>query len=158
MGFRFFLVGILGFSLVSCAGLSQISSNEVIRGVDIPRSDLNRIVEASLPLGRRLSQDQGRVFLSNYFAVGEGRGLIPADNLPERFFAEVAIVGDRRPYLVDIRVYKEVRRPQASGLARDSYQRRGSNKEFAQLVRQRIEMNLSQRREGFNLIDDFRAF
>ncbi len=150
---------VLSFSvfliLGACATWS--SSYEVIRGVDVPRAELVRLIDRSLPLGRRAVQDQGRVSLSNYFVIGPG-GLTSADDLPERFYAEITIVGDRRPYLLDIRVHREVRDPGRSGFGHSEYVRKGSNRELAQLVKRRVQRSLSQRRGDFNLIDDFRAF
>ena len=125
---------------------------------DIDQSliDIQKAVEARLPLGKRTTSPNGREHFSNYFSVVDGR-LQPGDHSPERFYAQVLVLGDRRPYTIQVIVHRERRRSQGSSLS-PVYEEVAQDHRLEKIVARRIQHALSKRREDRNIIDDFRVF
>lgn len=92
-------------------------------------------------------------WFSNYFVV-QGRKFVPAKTAPVRYFAHVYILGDRRPYVIEVYVKRERR---ASPRLND-YVEDGADQGLARIIHRRIQQQLSKRREDLNIIDDFRIF
>lgn len=122
--------------------------------LDKPLADLQKVVVKSLPLGLRQTSPNGREFYSNYF-VAKDRKFKPAANLAERNYAHVLVLGDRRPYDIQIMVKKERMDPakRAAG-----YVEAGSDQSLTEVIKKRILLQLNKRREELNIIDDFRVF
>jgi len=127
-----------------------------IADVDKPLSSLRRAIQSSLPLGTRKITDGANRFESQYFIVGKRKFLKPL-NAKHRYAAEVLIRGDRRPYSVEITVYKQVR-SKSSKVTLNSFKDAGTDERIAELIKRRIIKQLSKRREDLNIIDDFRVF
>lgn len=137
------------FFLVGCShgGLS-------IESLDQSLSDIQQIVVASLPVGKRAVSPNGREFFSDYFVIVESRARA-ADRLGARYYAHVYILGDRRPYVVEGVVRKEVRESSRTG---PEYADAGVDTKLTQLLVKKLKANLSKSREDRNVIDDFRVF
>lgn len=90
---------------------------------------------------------------SNYFLT-RGRKFVPAQTAPRRMYAHVYILGDRRPYVVEVYVKKERRVSPGTNTYADD----GLDQELARVIQKRIQQQLSKRREELNIIDDFRIF
>jgi len=73
--------------------------------------------------------------------------------IAERAYAEVLILGDRRPYRVDTRVIREKWHRSLK-----KYVTVGLDKELTHKFAGQIREALANRREDRNVIDDFRAF
>lgn len=121
--------------------------------VDRPLADLQHIAAKSLPLGLRSTSANGREFYSNYFTTTD-RKFKPADKLPERKFAQILVLGDRRPYTIEVAVLIE----KVDSKSVVGYSVVGADKGIAKVVKKRVQSQLNKRREDLNIIDDFRVF
>ena len=143
------LVGALSFLfLVSCATKGAVSIPDLNR----PMADLQRIAAKSLPLGLRKQSANGREFFSHYFET-KNRKFQMAQRGGERRYAHILVLGDRRPYKIDVVVHLERVDPKTK-----TYVEVGADLRLAKVIRQRIAQHLSKRREDLNFIDDFRVF
>ncbi|MCB0406930.1 MAG: hypothetical protein KDD34_01935 [Bdellovibrionales bacterium] len=141
------------FFLVGCA-----SWGGGVRLVDIdkPLTHIKSAVLSSVPLGIRKTEKSGLEIYSKYFRPG-GRKFIPSHSWPERYFAHILIRGDRRPYTIEIYVYKE-KKAAVSEQSINGYVQVGQDERLAKLIRERVKEQLTKRREDPNIIDDFRVF
>lgn len=71
-------------------------------------------------------------------------------------YAKVVVLGDRRPYDLEVFVVRE--RRVATGQGPGSYETVGNDQRLAKVVMARITESLAKRREDRNFIDDFRVF
>ncbi|MFN8846323.1 MAG: hypothetical protein ACK5V3_03655 [Bdellovibrionales bacterium] len=69
-----------------------------------------------------------------------------------RYFTQLSILGDRRPYKIKIEVFFEAQ------VAPQQYEIIGEDNEMAQKTADKIQEVLHQSLKGRNVIDDFRAF
>lgn len=120
--------------------------------VNRPLADLQKIAAKSLPLGLRKTSENDRELFSHYFETRD-RKFRPAQKSEERRFAHIFILGDRRPYQIDVVVQIERREKDSP-----TYVEAGTDAKLAKVIRQRIVQHLSKRREDLNFIDDFRVF
>jgi hypothetical protein len=65
------------------------------------------------------------------------------------------ILGDRRPYNIEISVIKEEREVEGEDF---SYYETGHDERLAKQLETALHTRLTKRREELNIIDDFRAF
>ena len=153
MLFRNLLIFTLFLPLVftGCA-LSTASLDDL----DDPLSVIKKAVEDSLPLGVRKVSRNGRTFFSNYYLIARGK-YVRAATFKTRYYAKVTILGDGRPYDVNIDVYKELKVGRSDGVTLD-YQYQGSDERQANRLARRISKKLTKRRKDLNIIDDFRVF
>ena len=126
-----------------------------IGDVDKPLSTIKRAIKSSLPLGTRTMDREGKRLESHYFLAGKNKFLRPIES-DTRFYADVLIRGDRRPYSVEISVFKQIKQRATSGVGR--FETVDPDERLAELIRKRIVEQLSKRREDLNIIDDFRVF
>lgn len=124
--------------------------------IDKPLAQIKRAVLSSLPLGVRRTEDAGLQVYSKYFRAGKQK-FIPSHSYKVRNYAHILIRGDRRPYTVEIYVYKE-KKGSASEQSASTYLPDGQDENLAKLIRKRIKEQLSKSREGSDIIDDFRVF
>ena len=124
---------------------------ETIDDVNRPLLDLQKIIVHALPLGLRATSPNGREYFSNYFIASE-RTFRPADKLPLRTYAHVLVLGDQRPYTIQVFVRNERAR------SANEYSDAGGDSAMAKVIQRRIKDQLSKRREDINIIDDFRVF
>ena len=148
MWFRVFAICTF-LTLCSCMSSGGLTVGVVNR----PLADLQHIAAKSLPLGLRKTSPNGREFFSNYF-VSTDRKFKAADKAPERKYAQILVLGDSRPYT--IQVYVQVERLDKSTLS--GYSVVGTDVRIAKVVKKRIQSQLNKRREDLNIIDDFRVF
>ena len=125
----------------------------MVNDLDRPLTDLQRIAAKSMPLGLRNTSPNGREYFSNYFQAVD-RKFKPAEKENDRSYAHVLVLGDRRPYNIQIFVHKERKSTQAVS----GYEEIGLDVGLARTVRKRIIAQLNKRREELNVIDDFRVF
>lgn len=137
----------LGFLFVcGCASAVRIDTRKV------SLNEVVKIVESNLPAGRRSVSSNGRTFLSNYFVRGKEGEFTPANNAPIRHYARIVVLGDRRPYTIEVEVITEKRE---TGGQYDHFK---YDEGLARVISRRIEKQLYQRREDRNIVDDFRIF
>jgi hypothetical protein len=122
-------------------------------------ADLQKIAAKSMPLGLRQTSPNGREYFSDYF-IASDRKFKPAEKSPVRSYAHVLVLGDRRPYVIEVLVHTEKASKAAMAASGNTtgYEEIGLDKGLAKVVRKRVLQQLNKRREDLNIIDDFRVF
>lgn len=140
--------------LSGCASLDHNPEGRLIREVDASLSDIRAVANAILPVGQRSISSNGREMLSKHFIIGEDR-YKPALDSTLRYFALITVLGDRRPYDVQVLVTieKRVLRGNQFTMAAIGYDRN-----LAKELELKFRQELTKRREDRNIIDDFRVF
>ncbi|MCE3010518.1 MAG: hypothetical protein LW875_07895 [Proteobacteria bacterium] len=98
---------------------------------------------------RWVSRNQ-REFHSHYFSRKEDPKFNPTTSR-ERVYAKFLVLGDRRPYNVEIEVIVQKRSP-------NGYETIGSDEKLALDLKRELKTRLHQSQDQMNVIDDFRAF
>lgn len=141
--------------LAGCAILMNENKNALrMREVDASVSELRTIVAAVIPVGLRAVSTNGREIVSRHFVITKDRYKPAADAL-ERYFVQVTILGDRRPYDIEILVSHEKRVLRED---RFTYVIVDYDQDLAREIEHKIRAELTKRRDGRNVIDDFRVF
>ncbi len=122
-----------------------------IDDVEMSVNDLHRIIVNSLPVRMRTETPNGREFYSEYF-IPKGGDFEEVDGGPKRYVAHVEIIGDQKPYRVEVTVILERR------VSEGHYEKDRSEEGIARVVTRHIQKGLHERREDRNVIDDFRVF
>lgn len=125
-----------------------------LKNVDWPLQDLQGLVASQLPTGLRSTSANGREFYSKHFVL-DGAKYKPAGDAVDRYTATVIVLGDQRPYDVEIFVTHEKRVLRDSGF---DYEEVGYNMLLARELEYKIKTELAKHREDRNIIDDFRVF
>lgn len=140
--------------LLSACALFQAEHR--LSDLNVPLNEIQHAVNDSLPLGRRKTSPNGREFYSNYF-VPTRKGFRAAEKLTNRYYAHVYVLGDRRPYVVEVYVKRE-KQINDSSTGHTTYVEDGTDDRVAKFLVKKIQDELSKRREDRNVIDDFRVF
>jgi hypothetical protein len=122
--------------------------------VEAALTEIRTVVGAVVPVGLRGVSPNGREMFSRHFIITKDRYKPAADAL-ERYYAQITILGDRRPYDIEILVVHEKR------VLRDdrfTYVISGYSQDLARELVQNIRKELSKRREERNVVDDFRVY
>ena len=143
----FFLVIGMSFSLVLTA--CQSAPSMVIEEENQSLGEIKRALIAIMGDPRKTSENQ-REFTSQYFGRKEDPKFDP-NKVKERLFAKFLILGERRPYDIEITVYVEEK-------VGRGYKVIGTDPSVAKSLTKELQLRLNQSREGRNIIDDFRAF
>lgn len=122
--------------------------------IHYPYGQLRKVATQALPIGLRSTSQNGRELLSQYFVLQKNK-YIEAIESPIRYTAKFVLLGERRPYLVEIYVLKEVR---TSSSGRVEYKVVDQDLRIAMRLKKELQALLAQRREDLNIIDDFRVF
>jgi hypothetical protein len=138
-----FLISFFFLSACISAGTYRIADQ------NLSLVDLKKAVTAVIGEPRAVSENQ-RTFLSQYFSRKPDPKFDPQKS-KERLYAKVAILGDRRPYDVEVEVLVEEK-------DRIGYALTGNDSTEAKKLGKDIRARLNQGREDRNVIDDFRAF
>lgn len=145
---------LIGFSYILSIITGCVSPGGITAAVsERPLLELQKIAAASLPLGLRSSSPNGRELNSQYF-IAENSKFKPAESANERKFAQIIVLGDQRPYKIQVYVYVE-KRGEGSG---SPFIKMGTDLSLAQVVARRFQNQLTKRRDDLNVIDDFRVF
>jgi len=127
----------------------------IVRDVDWPLGELRAVVGSVLPVGQRAISPNGRELLSKHFILEGTRGYKAAGDATERYYAAILILGDRRPYDVEILVTLERRVLRGNQF---TYIVEGYDSRLAKELERKFRTELTKRREDLNIIDDFRVF
>ncbi|OFZ13784.1 MAG: hypothetical protein A2Z20_05940 [Bdellovibrionales bacterium RBG_16_40_8] len=119
--------------------------------MDFSLNELKKAVIEFLPSAVRSESSNGREFVSEYFSIRGGE-YEKFENQSIRHYVHVLIMGDRRPYRVDVIVVKE--RRNREGI----YEKDRFDNKVAKKISKEIQRALNKRRGGRNVIDDFRPF
>ena len=127
------------------------AGTEVIENQDRSLAELQALVVAALPAGKHSVSQNGRTYTSNYFVAEKGE-FVEALDTPTRNKAVIVILGDRRPYNLEVNVVHEKKNSSSE------YVSTGNDEGLARVVIRRIQKALHERRDNRNIIDDFRIF
>lgn len=127
----------------------------LIKDQNLSLGYLQKVVQISLPAGKRKSSTNAREYYSNYFVFVRGK-FRPVQKTSRRFFTKVTILGDRRPYSIEVMVIKEQRVKSSSGGY--DYIKAGLDLRLAKYISRMIKKELFERRNDRNFVDDFRVF
>jgi len=144
---KFLFKGILlisAFYLSACQHDGVLISETPMSMVELKRIIISVIDEP------RVTSTNGHELTSNYFDK-KGKMIERPAEARERFYTIVNVLGDRRPYDIQVRVYVEVRTP-------EGYDTVGQDDAFAEVWADKIRKALHESREKRNFIDDFKAF
>ena len=138
----------------NCATLTTAPYATRISRLDFPVGALQKIAVEAMPLGLRTTSPNGRTFFSRYYVL-DHKNYKPAGDSPERFSVTIFVLGDQRPYEMEVSVLREVRVQR-----RETYEYRDADhdRQQAKELAAKIQDRLTKRREDLNIIDDFRVF
>lgn len=140
----FVIATLLGFFISGCA------TNQVrIEEVNTSPQAIRRAIVSLMGTPRVISPNQ-RMVSTPYFNRKEER-IYDVESEKERFYANITVLGDRRPYDVSIEVIVEHKN---NGIFRQA----GVSRNLAERLRRRLMEKLTQSPDELNIIDDFRAF
>lgn len=122
----------------------------VLRETPLNLSETRRVVMSVIGEPRSVSQN-GREMTSRYYDK-KGSNIEKMDMAKERFYTHVTILGDRRPYDVQVQVLVEGRNEDGSFDLRDR------DDDRAAPIAEKLRQALNQSRDSRNVIDDFRSF
>jgi hypothetical protein len=99
----------------------------------------------------RTANYNGQILLSQYH---DKRNRVDPElsTAKSRYYTQLSILGDRRPYKIKIEVFFEAQ------VAPQEYEIIGEDTDLAQKTADKIQEILHQSLKGRNVIDDFRAF
>ncbi|MGZ3773725.1 MAG: hypothetical protein ACXVCY_06795 [Pseudobdellovibrionaceae bacterium] len=145
MNYIFFVLFGLTLLLSSCR-----TGGVILRETPLNVSETRRAVVSVIGEPRSVSTN-GREIFSQYFDK-KNKKIEKMDMVHERRFTHVTILGDRRPYDVQVEVIVEGRNEEGGFniIARDDAK--------ASSVAEKIRQTLNQGRDNRNVIDDFRSF
>ena len=122
----------------------------ILRETPLNVSETRRVVVSIIGEPRSVSQN-GRELESKYYDK-KNMTLEKMDMERERYYTHVTILGDRRPYDVQVEVLIEARVEDGRFELADRDDGR------AAVVAEKIRVALNQSRDNRNVIDDFRSF
>jgi hypothetical protein len=144
----------LGLGGCTTLGVNSPKYSLSIKNVDWPLQDLCSLVISQLPTGWRITSENGREFYSKHFVL-DGPKYKAAGDAVDRYTATVTVLGDQRPYDLEIYVTHEKRVLGQSGF---DYDEVGHDMTLARELQFKLKQELAKRREERNIIDDFRVF
>lgn len=125
------------------------------RGVLLKETPLNvsetrRVIVSVIGEPRSLSQN-GRELSSQYYDRKQNE-IKKMEMARERLFTHITVLGDRRPYDVQVEVLVESRNQDGA------FELVGSDDNRAAVIADKLKKALHQSRDKRNVIDDFRSF
>lgn len=133
----------------SCADVAISEQNQSL-------AQLRGAVLASLPMGKREISVNGREFFSKYYTLKDDI-YINADKSRVRFYAHIIILGDRRPYDIQVNVIREFKTSKQDA-GRFVYEKDGKFPLLEKRLIKELRYHLAKGRDDRNMIDDFRVF
>lgn len=125
------------------------------RGVMLKETPLNvsetrRVIVSIIGEPRFLSQN-GRELSSQYYDRKQNE-IKKMEMARERMFTHITVLGDRRPYDIQVEVLVESRNQEGA------FELVGSDDSRAAVIADKLKRALHQSRDKRNVIDDFRSF
>lgn len=156
------------YLLVLTLLLTSCGSTYSLYDLNYPLAEIQKAVGSATPGGVKSVSPNQREFLSGYFEPAE----VFSDWDPQyihkptqRALSRASILGDRRPYKVEVTVDIEERdnestlkKSQRSDLRLGNFVPKGSNSRLSEKVGRLINDYLLRRGQSKNMIDDFRPF
>lgn len=147
---RNFLLVLSAVVFSGCASIGTPRYATTIKELDKPLIDIQRMIARTLPGGLSHASSNGREMYSRPFIIEKGL-YKPVGEVADRYVGVVTVLGDRRPYILEIVVAHENRQG-------GEYKIVGYDIGMARQLERRIKQVLAKRREDLNIIDDFRVF
>ncbi|NUN04311.1 MAG: hypothetical protein HUU57_01000 [Bdellovibrio sp.] len=141
-------VGLFLCALVLLSGCQ--TGGVLLRETPLSLSETRRVITIVIGEPRDLSQN-GREIYSKYYDRRNNR-LEKMDMVRERYYTLVTVLGDRRPYDVQVQVLVERRTPEGG------WEQVERDDDRAAVLAEKIRVTLNQSRDNRNVIDDFRSF
>lgn len=140
------------FLTLSCALLlsSCRTGGVILRETPLAVSETRRVIVSVIGDPRSVSQN-GREILSKFYDRKD-KAIPRMDMAKERFYTHVTVLGDRRPYDVQVEVLVESRNPDGV------FEVVGRDDDKATVIAEKLRQALNQSRDNRNVIDDFRSF
>jgi hypothetical protein len=126
-----------------------VSRGYRINDQNLSLGEVKRLLTSVIGEPRKVSENQ-RTFYSRYFSRNPDDHFDP-ERSKERLYAKVVVLGDRRPYDLEVEVYSEVR-------GAKGYEDMGADEVESRKLGKDLRSRLNQGRNERNAIDDFRAF
>jgi hypothetical protein len=142
---RIFLTLLLSLALFGCASEEENS----IEASESSLMQIRRAVVSVIGEPRSISENQ-REYFSKYYPKGQDLKFDP-EKSKQRLYTHVTILGARRPYTIETKVLIEA-------WSTEGFEPVGEDTDLALKATKEIRDKLNQRRDGQNIIDDFRAF
>jgi hypothetical protein len=144
-------------SLLLVLSLLACSSAQKATEVNHSLNAINAAIEKELSMGIQGTSENRREYYSKPFLVKQSDEA-QLDGLRERGLAKVYVLGDRRPYTVEVEVSIERAKVPKNGNEKDlEYSFLRYDKGLAKKLLRNI-LNTLERAENKNFIDDFRPF
>lgn len=140
---------------LGCASIGRNRAAVVIKDIDWPIAEIRTVIGQIIPVGVRTMSPNGHEVLSRHFILDRQGQPIPASDAIKRYFTHFLILGDRRPYEVEILVTQEERALRGNQF---TYVVSGYEVRLAKQLEARLRSELTKRREDRNIIDDFRVY
>ncbi|MNJ91021.1 hypothetical protein D3C87_86650 [compost metagenome] len=122
----------------------------ILRETPLGVSETRRVIVSVIGEPRSMSQN-GRELISKFYDRKD-QPLKKMDMAKERLYTHVTVLGDRRPYDVQVEVLVESRDEAGGFTLSDRDDAR------AGVIAEKIRQALNQSRDNRNVIDDFRSF
>lgn len=136
--------------LISLFSTGCRTGGVILRETPLSVSETRRAVVSVIGEPRSISQN-GREILSKFYDKRE-KAIPRMEMARERYYTHVTILGDRRPYDIQVEVLVEGRNSDGAFevISRDD--------DRATVIAERLRQALNQSRDTRNVIDDFRSF
>lgn len=126
-----------------------------IKEVDWPITNIRAAISAQMPVPHKSISSNGREITSQYFAPAGADNYKDGENATVRYYVQYAVLGDRRPYNIEILVTRERRVLRGTSFV---YENLGPDQRMTLQFAERLRKELTKRREDRNIIDDFRIY
>jgi hypothetical protein len=122
----------------------------VLRETPLNISGTRKSVVSVIGEPRSMSEN-GRELFSKYYDK-KGKDITKMNMVRERYYTHVTILGDRRPYDIQVEVVLEGR------VSDEHFELIQKDDDKATTIAEKIKKVLNQSRDNRNIIDDFRSF
>ncbi|MEN0057781.1 MAG: hypothetical protein AAGB31_03010 [Bdellovibrio sp.] len=141
---------LLSFILTSWLLVGCQTGGVLLRETPLGVSETRRAIVSVMGQPRAVSEN-GREILSHFYDK-KHKKIEKMDMARERYYTHVKVLGDRRPYDVQVEVFIESRN------AEGEFDLTGRDDGQAEIIAEKIQQALNQSRDSRNVIDDFRSF
>lgn len=127
-----------------------VTGGTILKDTPLGLSETRRSIMSVIGEPRIMSQN-GREMQSQYYG-SDNKPIAKMDMARSRYFTHVIILGDRRPYDIQVIVKMEIRTEDGQ------FEYSENDDDKSEIIAGRIQEALNQSRDGRNVIDDFRSF
>lgn len=124
------------------------SGGTILRGSTDSLNDIKKAIVSTVGQPRSIA-DEGKEIISGYHDKNFEEA---KENAKERYYSRISILGDRRPYDIQVEVFVETK------VGNKKYELIGEDLRLAEKLSKKIKSALNQGRENKNVIDDFRPY